>query len=54
MRLGKGMVFVLFAWKMFLMDFCFSLIELAELEIKHARSQQELFRKSLQGLQELV
>ncbi|XP_065156344.1 sorting nexin-6 isoform X1 [Atheta coriaria] len=31
-----------------------SLIELAELEIKHARTQQELFRKSLQGLQELM
>ncbi|KAF5308646.1 hypothetical protein FQR65_LT06107 [Abscondita terminalis] len=31
-----------------------SLIELAELEIKHARTQQELIRKSLQSLQELL
>ncbi|CAG9577156.1 unnamed protein product [Danaus chrysippus] len=29
-----------------------SLIDLAELEIKHARAQQELFRKSLQVLRE--
>ncbi|KAF9417070.1 hypothetical protein HW555_005768 [Spodoptera exigua] len=29
-----------------------SLLDLAELEIKHARSQQELFRKSLQVLKE--
>ncbi|XP_017768793.1 PREDICTED: sorting nexin-6 isoform X2 [Nicrophorus vespilloides] len=31
-----------------------SLIELAELEIKHARTQQDLFKKSLQNLQELM
>lgn len=32
--------------------FC-SLVELAELEIKHARTQQDLFRKALSGLQEV-
>ncbi|CAH0552973.1 unnamed protein product [Brassicogethes aeneus] len=31
-----------------------SLIELAELEIKHARTQQDLLKKSIQGLKELL
>jgi len=31
-----------------------SLVELAELEIKHARAQQDMFRKSLQSLQEML
>ncbi|XP_050296711.1 sorting nexin-6 isoform X1 [Anthonomus grandis grandis] len=31
-----------------------SLIELAELEVKHARTQQDLLKKSIQGLKELL
>lgn len=35
-------------------DFYFSLIELAELEVKHARAQQDLLKKSIAGLKELL
>lgn len=38
---------------LFLQNIFYSLIELAELEVKHARALQELFRKSLQGIEEL-
>jgi hypothetical protein len=52
MRLEKGMFYRLKVHVV--MFFSSSLIELAELEIKHARTQQDLLKKSVQSLRELL